>query len=73
MGPWRGGPLRVGQSYTMIYVYELEGGVVQVYTAGQFYTLTIVAGYTVLPGNGSPTAPTLRLRVRILHYGYFTA
>ena len=33
-----GGPLQreVRQSYTMIYVYELEGGVVQVYTAGQF-------------------------------------
>ena len=45
----------------------------QFYTAGQHYTLTIVAGYTVLPVNGSPTAPTLYLRVRIYIYGYFNA
>ena len=53
-------------SYTMIYVYELEGGVVQVYTAGQFYTLTIVAGYTAC----CQGMAALRLQRCVYGYGY---
>ena len=55
----------------MIYVYELEGGVVQIYTAGQLYTLTIVAGYTVLPVNTRPTATSATTTgTGLYNYGY---
>ena len=55
----------------MIYVYELEGGVVQIYTDGQLYTLTIVAGYTVLPVNTRPTATSATTTgTGLCNYGY---
>ena len=43
----------------------------QIYTAGQLYTLTIVAGYTVLPVNTRPTATSATTTgTGLYNYGY---